>query len=59
MFRLRAFAATAACALTAAGLAYTAAEIVAMRRFRARVQPAPQKTRPPITILKPLHGDER
>jgi len=57
-FSLRGIAATAACALTAAGLAYTAAEIVAMRRFRARVQPAPRKNAPPITILKPLHGDE-
>jgi ceramide glucosyltransferase len=57
-FSLRGIVATAACALTAAGLAYTAAEIVGMRRFRARVQPAPRENVPPITILKPLHGDE-
>ena len=57
-FKLRGLAATAACVLTAAGLAYTAAEIVAMRRFRARAQRPPRRNPPPITILKPLHGDE-
>ncbi len=57
-FRLRDAAATAAFALTAAGLAYTAAEIVGMRRFRRRPQPPQRSVLPPITILKPLHGNE-
>src|SRR5947209_16273701 len=56
--KLRGAAEAAACALTAAGLAYTAAEIVGMRRFRARLQPVPPKQLPPVTILKPLHGEE-
>src|SRR5437868_6057228 len=57
-FKLRDAAAAAAFALTAAGLAYAAAEIAGMRRFRRRAQPAPSGASPPITILKPLHGDE-
>jgi ceramide glucosyltransferase len=55
--KLRNVAALAGCALTAAGLAYAAAEVVGMRRFRNR--PArPARSHPPVTILKPLHGDE-
>src|SRR5437868_4391126 len=55
--RLRDVAALAGYALTAAGLAYTAAEVVGMRRLRNR--PArPARSQPPVTILKPLHGDE-
>ena len=57
-FNLRDAAAAAAFALTAAGLTYTAAEIVGMRRFRRRAQPPRPGVLPPITILKPLHGDE-
>lgn len=45
-------------ALTAAGLAYSAAELVALRRFRKRAHPPRAEPAPPITILKPLHGDE-
>ncbi len=57
VFKLRDAAAAAAFALTAAGLAYSACEIVGMRRFRKRPQSQPESA-PPITILKPLHGDE-
>jgi ceramide glucosyltransferase len=56
-FKLRDAAVLAGYALTAAGLAYTAAEILGMRRFRNR--PArPVQAQPPVTILKPLHGLE-
>src|SRR5581483_9905468 len=56
-FKFRKAAALAGYALTAAGLAYAAAEVVGMRRLRNRpVQPA--RSQPPVTILKPLHGDE-
>ncbi|HEX5275928.1 MAG TPA: bacteriohopanetetrol glucosamine biosynthesis glycosyltransferase HpnI [Candidatus Rubrimentiphilum sp.] len=56
-FKLRDVAALAGYALTAAGLAYSAGEVVGMRRFRSR--PArPVQAQPAVTILKPLHGDE-
>ncbi len=56
-FKLRDAAALAGYALTTAGLAYAAAEILGMRRFRNR--PArPVQSQPPVTVLKPLHGDE-
>ncbi len=55
--KLRNAAVLAGYALTAAGLAYTAAEIGGMRRLRN--SPArPVQAQPPVTILKPLHGDE-
>jgi ceramide glucosyltransferase len=54
---LRGAAAIAGYALTAAGLAYAAAEIAGMRRFRDR-RARPVQSQPPVTILKPLHGDE-
>jgi ceramide glucosyltransferase len=57
-FKLRDMAAAAAYALTAASLAYTAAEIVGMRSYRKRLQSPPPEKLPPITVLKPLHGDE-
>ncbi|HET9392392.1 MAG TPA: bacteriohopanetetrol glucosamine biosynthesis glycosyltransferase HpnI [Candidatus Rubrimentiphilum sp.] len=57
-FKLRDVAAATALALTAAGLAYSVAEIAGMRRFRRRSPPAPPASLPPITILKPLHGGE-
>jgi ceramide glucosyltransferase len=56
-FKLRGAVALAGYALTAAGLAYTAAEVVGMRRFRNR-SARPVQSQPPVTILKPLHGDE-
>ncbi len=56
-FKVRDAVALAGYALTAAGLAYAATEILGMRRFRNR--PArPVQSRPPVTILKPLHGGE-
>jgi len=43
-------------ALTCAGLVQAAAGWAAVRRFsRAQATPGP---RPPVTVLKPLHGDE-
>ncbi len=57
-FRIRDIAAGAACAATAAGLAYAAAQIVGMRRFRGRSQSPSRAKLLPITLLKPLHGDE-
>jgi len=57
VFKLRGAFALAGYALTAAGLAYAAAEVAGMRRFHNR--PArPVQAQPPVTILKPLHGDE-
>lgn len=55
--KLRGAARFAGYALTAAGLAYTAAEIAGMRRFREHPAP-PTRSQPPVTILKPLHGSE-
>jgi ceramide glucosyltransferase len=43
-------------ALTLAGFAQAVAGWEAVRRFRRQAPPA--GTRPPITVLKPLHGDE-
>jgi ceramide glucosyltransferase len=43
-------------ALTLAGFVQAAAGRVAMRRFAARL--VPKGDRPPVTVLKPLHGDE-
>ncbi len=49
-------------ALAGAGLAQAGAGWVAVARFRARRPPAPRPPSschwPPITVLKPLHGDE-
>lgn len=58
MKRLRKIAEIGALALAAAGMGYTAFAISRVRRFRQRVQAAPSGTQPPITILKPLYGDE-
>jgi len=55
--KLRNVLSLAGYALTAAGLAYSAAEIAGMRRFRNRPARAVQ-AQPPVTVLKPLHGDE-
>ncbi len=49
-------ASLAAALLTLAGFAQAVAGWVAVRRF-ARIR-RPQGERPPITVLKPLHGDE-
>ena len=57
-FKLRDLAAATVCTLAAAGIAYTAAEIVALRRFRERKAEPVRGTLPPVTILKPLHGAE-
>jgi ceramide glucosyltransferase len=43
-------------ALTLAGFAQAGAGCLAVRRFRSAAAPA--GPRPPITVLKPLHGDE-
>ncbi len=46
------------CALVAgAGLLQAGAGLIALLRHQARL-PLPASTRPPVTILKPLHGDE-
>ena len=44
-------------AVTAAGMVQSAAGYLAVRRFSKRC-PTPPLLRPPVTILKPLHGDE-
>lgn len=46
-----------AAGLTVAGLMQAAAGFAAVRRFAARRRPA-NVPLPPITVLKPLHGDE-
>ena len=46
-----------AAALAAAGLAQTLAGWRAVTRFASR-SPAPAGSRPPVSVLKPLHGDE-
>lgn len=46
-----------AAALAMAGLAQTIAGAVLVRRFAARPR-VPAREHPPMTILKPLHGDE-
>src|SRR5579864_4954324 len=43
---------------TAAGLAYTGLAIVQMRRFRDRTLRRRARFTVPVTVLKPLHGDE-
>ena len=53
----RAFA-IAALAGTVAGIAYTAFAIARVRAFRKRDCSTEPQTLPPITVLKPLHGDE-
>ena len=57
-FKTRTVASGVVCALAAAGLVYTAAQIVALRRFRARKPERAHGALPPITVLKPLHGSE-
>ena len=49
-----------AAALACAGLIQAAAGYFAVRRFRLAARPAAAMpaARPPITVLKPLHGDE-
>ena len=44
-------------AATAAGVGFLAVAALMVRRFAAEVPCAPEQ-RPPITLLKPLHGDE-
>ena len=44
-------------ALTLVGLAQAAAGWREVRRFAARPRLAPAE-RPPVTVFKPLHGDE-
>ena len=46
-----------AAGLTAAGLAQSSAGWLAVERFSRRAAVVPSR-RPPVTILKPLHGDE-
>ena len=46
-----------AAGLTAAGLAQSSAGWLAVERFARRAAAVPAR-RPPVTILKPLHGDE-
>lgn len=43
--------------IAAAGLAQAAAGWLALKRFRHTAAPAAD-SRPPVTVLKPLHGDE-
>jgi len=54
---LAAVAALLAALLAAAGAAQALAGWVAVARFAARPRPVPAH-RPPISVLKPLHGDE-
>lgn len=59
MPNLRDFATLAALAGTAAGAGYTAFALARVRGFRAqRPSPAGPEFAPPVTIFKPLHGDE-
>ncbi|HTC11727.1 MAG TPA: bacteriohopanetetrol glucosamine biosynthesis glycosyltransferase HpnI [Acetobacteraceae bacterium] len=44
--------------LAVAGIAQAIAGAVLVRRFANRPRPPPVADRPPVTILKPLHGDE-
>jgi ceramide glucosyltransferase len=48
----------AALLCTAAGLTYTAMAIAGMRKFRRRICESHSSFSPPVTVLKPLHGDE-
>ncbi len=49
--------ATGAAGFAAVGLAQSAAGLLALRRFQGRAAGAPS-LHPPVTVLKPLHGDE-
>ena len=51
------FASLALAAMTGAGVAQSVAGWVALARFRTRPA-APSGRLPPVTVLKPLHGDE-
>lgn len=50
--------AIAAGSLTAAGIAYTAIALARVRKFRAAAQQYHPRAATPITVLKPLYGDE-
>lgn len=56
--RASTIAAGALGALTIAGVAYTAIAIAGVRAFRKRAANAKTGGTPPVTVLKPLHGDE-
>ncbi|HEV2261492.1 MAG TPA: bacteriohopanetetrol glucosamine biosynthesis glycosyltransferase HpnI [Candidatus Rubrimentiphilum sp.] len=58
MNRLLRIAEYGALALAAAGISYTAFAISRVRSFRKHLQPAPGGAQPPMTILKPLYGEE-
>lgn len=45
-------------AITAAGIGYTAFAVKRVRDFRRRAQNSASTFVPPVTIFKPLHGDE-
>ena len=45
-------------AATACGLAYTALAVSRVRAYRKRAHDLPPQISPPITVFKPLHGDE-
>jgi len=47
-----------AAAVAALGVAQAAAGLLAVLRFRRQARRAGGSARPPVTILKPLHGDE-
>jgi ceramide glucosyltransferase len=48
----------AALLCTTAGLTYTAMAIAGMRKFRRRMSQSHSSFSPPVSVLKPLHGDE-
>jgi ceramide glucosyltransferase len=48
----------AALLCTAAGLTYTAMAIAGMRKFRRRICESRSSFSSPVSVLKPLHGDE-
>ena len=43
---------------TACGVAYTALAVSRVRAYRRRAPDPPAQVSPPITVFKPLHGDE-
>ncbi|HZT14291.1 MAG TPA: bacteriohopanetetrol glucosamine biosynthesis glycosyltransferase HpnI [Candidatus Baltobacteraceae bacterium] len=55
---VRSVARTLLLAATAGGLAYTALALLRVRRYRRRAADPPPKASPPITVFKPLYGDE-